>query len=242
MTMYYLLTAAALYALGLAGGRTGRYAVAAGLLVHGTFIARRALLLGRLPVTERLDILSLVSFLIIILYAVLTRLYRLKDLEYYLIPLAALFAFTALFHEPVNTVDIFMVSPWFYVFSAFNVLAYAFLGAGAALCLYHVINDDEALLEPLGHRYTLYGWVFFSVSLLTGSVWFFLSYGSYWYWTAKEFWSSLIWLYYGIYLHSRYLKSFRGRPASFVGLLGYPLVLFHYFGIGTVIKSPWSQF
>jgi ABC-type transport system involved in cytochrome c biogenesis permease subunit len=239
--MYYLLAATACYALGLTGGRTGRYAVAAGLFVHGTFIVRRALLLGRLPVTERLDILSLISFLLVISCIFLRHRYKLRNLEYYLIPLAALFAFTAVFHEPINTMDIFMVSPWFYVFSAFNVLAYVFLGSGAALCLHHILNDDEAL-ESLGHRYTLYGWVFFSVSLLTGSVWFFLSYGSYWYWTAKEFWSSLIWLYYGIYLHSRYLKSFRGRPASFVGLLGYPLVLFLHFGIGTVIKSPWSQF
>lgn len=239
--MYYLMAATVLYALGMLGGRAGKYSVLAGLAVHGFFIAHRSLLLGKVPVTERLDILSLISFLMILAMLFIKQRHKTAGIENHLIPLSAFFAFTAMFHEPVNSVDLFMRSPWFYLFSIFNILSYVLFGAGAILGLMYLFGEDEAL-EPLQHRYSLYGWTAFSLSLLSGSVWFFLAYGSYWYWTAKEFWSSLTWLYYAVYLHSRYLADFRGRPAAVIGVLGYPLLLFNYFGIGTVIKSPWSQF
>ena len=104
------------------------------------------------------------------------------------------------------------------------------------------MGGDEKL-EEHEHDFLLHGWLMLAVALMFGSIWFFLAYGSYWYWTAREFWLSLVWLYYGgVYLHCRYINRFSGRPAALLGVLGYPLMLFNYFGIGTVIQSPWSQF
>ncbi len=239
--MYLILTAAALYGLGLIGGRAGRNLVAAGMVIHVGHLLHRGLKLGWFPITERMDIFSFISVTVMVLYLILQKFRPARSMEFYFIPMGAFFAFVSILYQPVNAVDVFMESGWFYVFSTLNIIAYALLSAGTAYGISYVFNDDEEA-ESLQHRLTLYGWAAFSASLLAGSVWFFLSYGSYWYWTAKEFWSSLVWLYYGIYLHSRYMGNLRGRPAGLIGLLGYPVLLFNYFGIGTIIQSPWSQF
>jgi ABC-type transport system involved in cytochrome c biogenesis permease subunit len=239
--MYILLAAVSLYALGLMGGRLGRSSVLAGILVHTVHMVMRGIELGWLPVTERMDTLSLIGLFIMIIYVIASCRQTAHSMEYYFIPLAAFFTFMGILHQPVNAVDIFMETPWFFIFIITNIIGYALLAAGTAFGLSYLFHDDEGA-EPRQHAFTLYGWAVFSVSLLSGSVWFFLSYGSYWYWTAKEFWSSVIWLYLAIYLHSRYISSFRGRPAAVIGVLAFPLLIFNYFGIGTIIKSPWSQF
>jgi len=239
--MYIILAAVSLYALGLMGGRFGRSSVFVGLAVHVVYITLRYMELGWLPVTERMDTLSLIGLAVMVIYLLASYRRHTRSMEYYFIPLAAFFTFMGILHQPVNAVDIFMESPWFSVFSITNIVGYAMLTAGTAYGFSYLFHDDEGA-ESLQHTFTLYGWAIFSVSLLSGSVWFFLSYGSYWYWTAKEFWSSLIWLYFGIYLHARYLTAFRGRPAAVIGVLAFPLLVFNYFGIGTIIQSPWSQF
>lgn len=247
--VYYLLVSVSFYGLGVLGGKAGRAMAGTGILVHLAFVANRAALLGTLPVTERLDTLSLIGLLMMLMYLYIEKRWKVKGLEYYLIPLACFIVFTALFHQPVDSVSQFMRTPWFYAFSVMNIVGYAMLGAGTALGALYFFGGNggdggggDERLEALQYRYLYYGWAAFSASLLAGSVWFFLAYGSYWYWSAKELWASLTWFYYALYLHARLLGGLRGRPAALIGALGYPLMLFTYFGIGTVVKSPWTQF
>ncbi len=75
-----------------------------------------------------------------------------------------------------------------------------------------------------------------------GSVWFYMAYGTYWLWTSKEMWISITWLYVGLYLHARLMTRFRGVPAAVMGVLVFGVALFTYFGVGTVIPSPPTQF
>jgi ABC-type transport system involved in cytochrome c biogenesis permease subunit len=238
--MYYLLAAVTFYAFALMGGRAFKLSVPTGLLVHAVYIVQRTILLGHLPVTERLDILSLMSFLLMLLLLITRK--PSDTVEYFVVPMASFFAFMSILQEEVNTVDIFMHSPWFYLYSSFLILGYVLLGMGTAYGLSYLKAGEERL-EEQEHDYILIGWLMLAVALMFGSIWFFLAYGSYWYWTAREFWLSMVWTYYGgVYLHSRYLTRFSGRPSALLGVLGYPLMLFNYFGIGTIIQSPWSQF
>lgn len=242
--MYFLLAAITCYAFAMMGGRVARVGVTLGLLIHATFIVRRGLLLGWLPLTERLDILSLIAFIMMLIFLIMKQRQPLRQTEYFTVPIAAFFALMAVLQEQVNAVDVFMQSPWFYLYSAFMTLSYALMGVGTSYGLMYVFGEtDDNSLEAQQHGWTLYGWLSLAIGLMFGSVWFYLAYASYWYWTAREFWLSLTWLFYGgVYLHARYLKSFHGRPAALLGVLGFPLMLFNYFGIGTIIKSPWSQF
>ena len=240
--MFYLLAAAALYALGYSEGKVARPALLLGLAIHLVFIVQRTVFLQRIPVTERLDIFSLIGWLMIVMIFYAWRRYEAYGIELPLISFAVIFTLAASLHAPVNSVDIFMVSPWFYLYSALNITSYVLLGMATSFGLMYVLGNKEGF-ERLQYKYTLYGWSVFSASLITGSVWFFMSTGSYWYWTARELWLSIIWLAYGgVYLHIRYVKEFSGRPVAVIGVLVYPMLLFYYFGIGTLVKSPWSQF
>ncbi len=234
--------AVTLYGLGLTGGRTGRRFIHAGLFVHGIFIVKRAALLGRLPITERLDILSAISFLLIIsLLISKRRALPAPSYECCLVPLSSAFALSAVFYEPMNTISQNMQTPWFYMYTGFNILSFVLLGAGASMGTLYLRSGEEPLYESQ-RRLTLWGWTALSLSLIAGSIWFFLAYGSYWQWTAKELWGSLVWFYYGIYLHSGQVKGLRGRPSAAIGVSGYLLLLFSYFGVGTLIPGPWTQF
>jgi len=237
------LGAVTLYGLGLTGGRAGRRFIHAGLLVHGIFIVKRAALLGRLPITERLDILSAISFLLIVSLLISKRKQALPvpALERYLLPLSSVFALSAVFYEPINTISQNMQTPWFYMHTGFNILSFVLLGTGASMEALYLKSGEEPLYESR-HRLTLWGWTALSLSLISGSIWFFLAYGSYWQWTATELWGSLVWFYYGIYLHSGQVKGLRGWPSAAIGSFGYLLLLFSYFGVGALIPSPWTQF
>lgn len=240
--MYSLLACAALYSIGYSRGRLARPALLLGLAVHAASIAKRAALLGGLPVTERLDTLSLIGFFMAAMVFYVWRRYDARGIEVYLISFAVFFTLAASLHAPVNSTDMFMRSPWFHVYSVLNITGYVLLGVATSFGLLYM-HEDKRRHEELQYWFTLSGWSVFSVSLIAGGVWFYLAHGSYWYWTAREFWLSMTWFMYGgIYLHSRYLKEFSGKPAALIGILGYPMLVFYYFGIGTLVKSPWSQF
>jgi ABC-type transport system involved in cytochrome c biogenesis permease subunit len=150
-------------------------------------------------------------------------------------------SFFAVFQGRLDTIDPNMNSRWVYAHIIFLILGFTFLTiSSVAGCLY--LREKSVSYEMLQYRLVLFGWLLFSFSLIGGSVWFFLVYGSYWLWTAKELWITIVWFYYSFYLHSRIMKSFSGKPAAVLGLTGFPILLFSYLGVMPFLGSPWTQF
>lgn len=239
--LFLVLCIATLYSFGLLDNRKGRALFIAGCLVNLVYVIYRWIGLAHLPITCKHDILVSMALLSAVSYFYLHGRKQLQGIMSVLPLLPVLFSILAIFQERMETINPNMASVWFYLYMALFVFGFSLLGIGSVLGLQY-LRLESSVFESLQYRFTLAGWLLYSFSLVAGSVWFYLSYGVYWLWTAKELWTTIVWFYYGFYLHSRFVSSFKGFPASEVGAAGLLVLLFSYIGVTPILGSPWTQF
>ncbi len=239
--LFSVLGFVTLYGLGMSGGKKGTASFISGLILNLSYIIFRWASMGHIPVTDRYDSLIVMGF-ISALGGLFLHLRKEIDGFMNFFPLLPIgFCLLGIFQERVDTISPNMNSEWFFLFMIFFIVGFSLMGIGSVLggmFLWY----SRVRLEILQYRFTLAGWLSFSFALVAGSVWFFLAYGVYWYWSAKELWTTISWLYYGFYLHGRLLNSMRGWLASEIGAAGLAILLFAYLGVTPVLGSPWSQF
>ena len=91
-------------------------------------------------------------------------------------------------------------------------------------------------------RSTAWSWAFVCVCVsrtwdLACSIWANRAWGTYWSWDPKETWALITWLFYGLYLHARYMHGWKGRKAAWLAIVGFCLVLFTYFGVNYLLAG-----
>lgn len=241
LTVFLILIPAALYILGMLEGKWGRYLFIAAIFLHMASIAQRWAVVGNIPLSSKHDNISFMALSMALAYLYFSRKGRIPGVATIALPVITALMFTSLAFKPVDTISPFFRTQWFYLHMFFYFASYGFMGLSACIGIYYLIKR-EPQYESLQYRGMMYGWVLFTLSLVFGSIWFFVSYGTYWLWTSREMWMTLVWFYLGIYMHTRYLKPFMGRPAAVLGVAGFAVALFAYFGLNTVIPSPPTQF
>ncbi|MBA7668634.1 Cytochrome c biogenesis protein CcsA [subsurface metagenome] len=90
---------------------------------------------------------------------------------------------------------------------------------------------DREVLDELSHHSVVIGFIFLTLGIITGSVWAYSAWGSYWSWDPKETWSLITWLIYASMLHSRFVRGWRGKRMAIMSIIGFASVLFTYFGV-----------
>ena len=88
-------------------------------------------------------------------------------------------------------------------------------------------------LEDMSFRLNVIGFIFWTFTLVAGSVWAERAWGRYWGWDTKEVWTFIIWVVYAGYLHARGTRGWRGSPSAWLSIAGFITVLFN-FGIVNV--------
>jgi len=239
--IFLVLGITTLYSFGLLDSRKGRMLFVCGSLLNLAYVIYRWTGLTHLPITCKHDILITMAFLASVSYFYVYRIKKLEGIMSVLPLIPVLFSVLSVFQERMETINPNMASSWFYLYMTLFVLGFTLLGIGSVLGI-QFLRNDSPLLELLQYRFTLTGWLLFSFSLVFGSVWFYLSYGVYWLWTAKELWTTIVWFYYGFYLHARFVSALKGAPASEIGSVGFIVMLFAYIGVTPILGSPWTQF
>jgi cytochrome c-type biogenesis protein CcsB len=87
------------------------------------------------------------------------------------------------------------------------------------------------ILEELTYHSIVIGFIFLTLGIITGSVWAYSAWGSYWSWDPKETWSLITWLVYAAMLHFRFVWGWTGKKLAMMSLVGFASVLFTYFGV-----------
>lgn len=239
--IFLLLIPATFYGLGLMEGKWARRSFVAGIVTHALSILYRAAVLKGLPLAEKFDNISFMAFCTTLAYWRYSRKKDLQEISIAAMPLFAVLLMSATLYTPINTVSPFMNTPWFYLHTSLFFLSYGFLGVSALIGIAYVLNGDVEY-EALQYQAASIGWTIYTMALVAGSIWFFIAYGMYWLWTSRELFTTLTWFYFGLYLHQRYIKGLSGRSAAIVGIIGYLVALFAYFGVGTILPAPPVQF
>jgi ABC-type transport system involved in cytochrome c biogenesis permease subunit len=224
----------ALYLFGI----TWRPLLYAGFVVQTGYLAWRGISLGRLPLVGVHDTLGFLSASSVAFSLALYPSVR-KQREFFqmLAGLAALFTALALLQQPhTRPLPPVLKTYWFELHVALSFFSYALFGLGAILGVIY-LRGRESLIEKLQYKSLFIGYSFFSLSMFFGGIWAWLAWGTYWLWTPKELWTSLLWVFYGFYLHARLRNWWVGRPSAILGIVGFFVVMFTYLGVGLLMKS-----
>lgn len=236
---WLVVCSAALYLFG--SYRTPLFVAA--LLGEVVYLAFRGISLGRLPLVGPHDTLIFFSCSIGMMalpFLVSPALRKQGGFSWSVGFLAALFALLAL-RFPVSFMPLppILETLWFELHVALAFFAYALFTIGAVLGGLYLAGRDRALLD-LQYRAALVGYSFFSASMVTGGIWGYYAWGTYWLWTPKELWTSILWLFYTLYLHLR-LKGTQGEKiVAWAGIVGFFVMLFTYLGVSMLMKSSHS--
>ncbi len=218
------------------------------IVVQGTYIVSRGLYLDRLPLVGLHDTLIFLSFSTAVF--ALPFVNRIRESGLFLKTISAiamLFNLAgALAHRTNAPLPPVLRTFWFELHVVLSFLSYGLFGIAAVLGLIYFKQlrekalANETTVESLQYRAILIGYLFFSLSMIFGGIWAYLAWGTYWLWTPKELWTTLLWLTYTLYLHLRFRPWWRGWRIVSVGIAGYAVVLFTYLGVGLLMKSSHS--
>jgi cytochrome c-type biogenesis protein CcsB len=91
--------------------------------------------------------------------------------------------------------------------------------------------------EWFNYQFVLFGFLWLSVGIITGSIWANSAWGSYWSWDPKETWSLITWFIYAALLHARNLQGWKGERVTWLSMIGFVSVLFTYFGVNLLLSG-----
>jgi len=213
----------------------------AGLLLQGLYILSRGMGLGRLPIVGPHDTLFFLSASTVLFGIALTS--RMKNGRRMLFPvigLSVFFIFLSMLYRP-HTMPLppVLKTFWFEVHVVLSFFSYALFGIAAVLGILFLSGREEGS-ELLQYKSILVGYCLFSAAMVSGGIWAYLAWGTYWLWTPKELWTVILWLFYSLYLHARLRQWWAGRPAATLGIIGFVIVMFTYLGVSLFMKSSHS--
>ncbi len=212
-----------------------------GVLLELLYLFLRGKAAGRLPLTGPHDTLILLSASIALM-VIIFEYYRVTERFPHILTalMASIFTASALGFEPVNTpLPPVLRTFWFelHVITAF--IAYSLFGIGLISGLVF-LKGENILMEDIQYKSILMGYSLFSFSMIAGGIWAYYAWGSYWLWTPKELWTTILWLFYSLYLHLRLKGQKWQRLYVSMGMAGFGVVLFTYLGVSLLMKSSHS--
>jgi cytochrome c-type biogenesis protein CcsB len=148
-------------------------------------------------------------------------------------------------NDRIQPLDPALKSNWLiaHVFTCF--LGYAAFAIAFGMSLMYLFRQKDVdgknsliarfpksqVLDELNHQMVMFGFLFLSIGIITGSVWANSAWGSYWSWDPKETWSLITWFIYATLLHARMVRGWYGKRIAYLSIIGFMAVLFTYFGV-----------
>ncbi len=212
-----------------------------GWLALGASMLLRAYVVGRGPWGNMFEFSVAFAFSMIGGYLYLQRRYPIRSIGFLPLGVALvilLYASSlpseirplvpALQNAPLLTIHVGMAVISYGIFATSFAAGVAYLAQGP--------NDRFAwlpshkVLDEVAYRAVIIGFPIFATMIILGSWWASIAWSRYWGWDPKETAALATWLTYAIYLHARNQRSWAGRPAALLLVVGFGMVLVTYSG------------
>lgn len=224
-------------------GSAWRLIFAAGIVSQSVYLLQRSLSLGRLPLLGPHDTLVFFALSIASMALITSVAPSARPKRWFTIVsgiTAGLFTLCALRFKPLNMpLPQILDTLWFELHVVLAFFSYALFVLGGLFCAAFLIRGERAYLD-IQFKIALVGWSFFSASMVAGGIWGYYAWGTYWLWTPKELWTSILWLFYALVLHMRLKGARWDRATAWMGIAGVAVMLFTYLGVSMLMKSSHS--
>ena len=210
-------------------------------IMLGIGLVVRAYLVGRGPWGNLYEFSVAFAFGIVLGYVYLARKYAIRPIAFLPIGVALFllgYAFT-LPQEISPLVPALDNPPLITIHVAMAMLSYGIFAVSFGAAVGYLIQGKEnrvswlppaSVLDEVAHRAVIIGFPIFATLIILGSYWAAIAWGRYWGWDPKETAALVTWLVYAVYLHARNQKSWAGRPAALLLVVGFGMVLVTYSG------------
>jgi ABC-type transport system involved in cytochrome c biogenesis permease subunit len=206
--------------------------------LHGALVIQTALHYGRIPLIGMRDTLGFFAFAVGCIFIIAAR-NRKRDLFSFLtVPVIVLLlaGSYAAPTSPSGSLPPVLRTIWFELHVILSFVSYALFTIGAIFGLIFLYKKEQSA-EAQQYRSLLLGYMLFSTAMIFGGIWAFYAWGTYWLWTPKELWTTIVWFFYSLYLHARLVRGWTGSKVVWLGIIGFVIVLFTYAGVGLLMKS-----
>lgn len=224
-------------------GSSWRVLFMAGIFAELTYITQRGLSLGRLPLLGPHDTLVVFAASIAVMACFTSFSPTFRRGRWFSVVsglIAGFFTLVAIWFKPLNMpLPQILDTLWFELHVVLAFFAYALFVVGGTACAGYLIRGERALLD-IQFKTALVGWTFFSASMVAGGIWGYYAWGTYWLWTPKELWTSVLWIFYALVLHMRFKGAEWDRVTAWLGVVGIGVMLFTYLGVSMLMKSSHS--
>ncbi len=225
------------------------------LILHALYITLRTYEFGHPPITSLFEILTLIAFMVLVVYAYIEFRTKNSSTGYFILILPFFFQLVSsiFIHErseipPALRSNLlgFHVSSALLGYTAITISAvYGFL----YLMLYHDIKSNRfgviykrlpnlEMLERMSFVSTIFGFVFLTIAIIVGIIWLPRVFVSISYADPKLLGTFIIWLMYGGGLVAKRVAGWRGRRMVVLSMFGFALAMFSM----TVINMFFSEF
>ncbi len=223
--------------------------ILAGFAAHTAALAMRIAATGHAPMASMFETLifyawttALVTIIVIIRYRE-----RAPGVITLIVAVLAL-VFAVSRYDAGRPLNLILRTRWFESHVTLSFAAYALFTlafSGAVLFLFNSYRGrsngggGESLkkYEDIAEKGVLWGFLLFSGAMISGAVWGYLAWGTYWLWEPKSIWSFILWFYYAGAMHAWYVKKWRGKGLAVATVIGFGLLLFTYLGVSLLMKS-----
>lgn len=239
-------------------GNSNRYAIfltIAGIIPHSAALCGRWIVQEHGPYMTRYEVLSSDAWITIVMFLVLAAKWpKLSSAGMIIIPTAFLMIALGLFMNPsMSELPPSLRSVWLIMHVSFaKMAAGAMILALASAVLFllkekarNPIYDRILTLEALdeySYKFFGFGFIFWTINIVAGSIWAHQSWGRYWAWDPIETWSLITWLMYGMFAHLRVFWKWRGRKSAIFLTGCFVMSMFTIFILPFVAKSLHSEY
>ncbi|WP_305045096.1 cytochrome c biogenesis protein CcsA [Geoalkalibacter sp.] len=247
-----LYLAAALVQLCLLGGE--RRALRRGALaLTGLAFALQTLYLasawaqvGYLPVTNLFSTLFFFSWAMGGTFLYFELRYRIGAAGLFVLGVTMLLLVGALRRGPmISPLIPALDTPLFTMHVAFSFMGYALFAMAFSVAVAYLLPNflrppsmpSRELLRRHNEEAILLGFVFFSLCMISGSIWAYVAWGYWFSWNIKGVWSFIVWLFYAGMCHAKFVRRWQGEGYALLSIAGFFVVLFTYLGIGLLLQS-----
>lgn len=100
------------------------------------------------------------------------------------------------------------------------------------------LKIDSDFLEDITYKGIAFGFPTFTIGgLVFGAIWADQAWGRYWGWDPKETWSLITWFVYAFYLHSKFIRGWRGTKTAMIAVIGFIVTIFTYLGVNLFLSG-----
>jgi ABC-type uncharacterized transport system permease subunit len=223
--------------------------IAIGFVFGSVFLFVRGHVIGRCPITNQFELLTFMTWSMVLIYLVVGSAYRLSLMGAFTAPAASvLLLFAVLVPESQRVMVRTKVNPWLEAHTSFSIVA---CGAFALACIAGVMYlfQERQLknrhpgsmffrLPPINaltvanSRLLWLGFWLLTVGLLTG---FFIGTEIDW---IKAVWSILVWCLYGGILIARWRHAMAAKWIAGLSIIAFSLLLGTFWGIRFISDRP----